>query len=106
MSHPRECHVRVENASIAVPVMGDPAHTHKLAEELTRRIQRINKERDSVNSYHSALHAALELAHEMDQLNKEHERQDQEVIRAFNALLKKIRALITLYSPKDSAEEE
>lgn len=106
MSQPRDCHVRVEKAQLSVPVMGDPARTHKLAEELTKRIERINLERGAVNSLHSALHAALELAHENDELRREHHWENQEVVRVLNDLLKKVRALITLYKPQNTDEEE
>ncbi|MBW7865806.1 MAG: cell division protein ZapA [Candidatus Hydrogenedentes bacterium] len=106
MSQSKECDVRIENAMLTVPVMGDPDRTQKLAEELTVRIQRISKERNSFNSYHFVLQAALELAHERDLEILEREKQDQEIVHAMSELVRKIRSLINLHTPKDIEGEE
>lgn len=106
MTPPKYCKVRIENATLTVSVLGDPANTQKLADQLTRRINRISDEQGTINSYHFALQAALELAHEMDQMRREQEQQDQEVIRAFTVLIGKVRALISLHTPKDIGGEE
>lgn len=108
MSAQETCKITVENTTLEVPVILNPKYTQELGDRVTERMLRIASERKTLNTHHFIVQAAVELEHELRELQRAREADDQQVIKACNRLTERVRALAAVYeapAEKETPEE-
>lgn len=108
MSAQETCKITVENTTLEVPVILNPKYTQELGDKVTERMLRIASERKPFNTHHFLIQVAVELEHELRELQRARETDDQQVIKACSRLTERVRALAAAYEApaQEEAPEE